>query len=92
LPSRGFGGYGTGERKGETGEHHLFAFLTTESNDVVRPIHAKAMPVLLTKPEEWGARLTGSIDEATALQRPVPSELLWIVASGDKSDRAPVGE
>jgi hypothetical protein len=23
----------TGERKGETGEHHLFAFLTAESND-----------------------------------------------------------
>ena len=28
----------TGERKGETGDHQLFAFLTTESNDVVRPI------------------------------------------------------
>ena len=43
----------TGERKGETGEHQLFAFLTTESNDVVRPIHAKAMPVLLRTAEEW---------------------------------------
>jgi putative SOS response-associated peptidase YedK len=37
----------TGERKGETSEHTLFAFLTTASNDVARPIHAKAMPVLL---------------------------------------------
>ena len=36
---------------GETGDHRLFAFLTTESNDVVRPIHAKAMPVLLTTEE-----------------------------------------
>lgn len=35
----------TGERKGETGEHRLFAFLATSANDVVRPIHAKAMPV-----------------------------------------------
>lgn len=34
-----------GERKGEAGEHKLFAFLTTESNETVRPIHAKAMPV-----------------------------------------------
>jgi len=41
-----------GERKGETREHSLFAFLTTASNEVVRPIHAKAMPVLLTKPDE----------------------------------------
>jgi putative SOS response-associated peptidase YedK len=31
----------TGERKGETGEHRLFAFLTTESNEVVKPIHAR---------------------------------------------------
>jgi putative SOS response-associated peptidase YedK len=35
----------TGERKGEAVEHRLFAFLTTEANDVVRPIHAKAMQV-----------------------------------------------
>jgi putative SOS response-associated peptidase YedK len=28
-----------------TGEHQLFAFLTTESYDIVRLIHAKAMPV-----------------------------------------------
>jgi putative SOS response-associated peptidase YedK len=31
----------TGERKGQTGEHQLFAFLTTGSNEVVKPIHAK---------------------------------------------------
>jgi putative SOS response-associated peptidase YedK len=46
-----------GRTKGETGEHQLFAFLTTASNDVVRPIHAKAMPVLLTKPEEFDVGL-----------------------------------
>ena len=39
-----------GGTKGETGEHQLFAFPATESNDVVRPIHAKAVPVLLTSP------------------------------------------
>ena len=48
----------TGELKGETGEHQLFAFPATESNDVVRPIPAKAVPVLLTSPcsrldKEW---------------------------------------
>jgi SOS response associated peptidase (SRAP) len=31
----------TGGRKGETGEHSLFAFLTTASNDVVRPIQPR---------------------------------------------------
>jgi putative SOS response-associated peptidase YedK len=82
----------TGERKGETGEHRLFAFLTTESNEVVKPIHAKAMSVLLTHPDEFDIWLEGSIDEAVALQRPLPNEKLRIVATGEKSDRAPVDE
>jgi putative SOS response-associated peptidase YedK len=47
------------------------------------------MPVLLTKPEEWDAWLTGSIAEAIALQRPLPSEMLRIVATGEKIDVAP---
>src|SRR5262249_49012772 len=57
----------TGEPKGETGEHHLFSFLTTESNEVVRPIQAKAMPVLLTTEEECDRWLQGTVEEAVAL-------------------------
>ena len=34
------------------GEHHLFAFLTCEPNAVVALVHPKAMPVILTTPEE----------------------------------------
>jgi putative SOS response-associated peptidase YedK len=55
----------TGERTGETGEHSLFAFLTTGSNEVVWPIHTKAMPVLLTEPGVWDNWLTGSVDDIT---------------------------
>jgi putative SOS response-associated peptidase YedK len=87
--SLAYGACSFGERKGETGEHSLFAFLTTQSNDVVRPIHAKAMPVLLTKPEEWDTWFDGSVNDAIALQRPLPTELLRIVATGEKSDYAP---
>jgi putative SOS response-associated peptidase YedK len=79
----------TGDRKGEIGEHRLFSFLATEANDIVRPIHAKAMPVLLTTPEEWDGWLGGSLEEATALQRPLPNHSLKIVAIGEKSDAAP---
>jgi putative SOS response-associated peptidase YedK len=82
----------TGERKGETGEHQLFAFLTTASNDVVRPIHAKAMPVLLTTEQEFDTWLDGSVNDAIALQRPLPNELLRIVAKGEKSDPMSVGQ
>jgi putative SOS response-associated peptidase YedK len=30
----------------------LYGFLTTDANGVVAPIHPKAMPVILTTPEE----------------------------------------
>jgi putative SOS response-associated peptidase YedK len=81
----------SGERKGESGEHCLFAFLTTAANEIVRPIHAKAMPVLLTTAAEWDTWLAGSVEEAIALQKPFPDQSLQIVAKGEKSDPAPVG-
>ena len=34
------------------GDHELFSFLTTDANAIVAPIHPKAMPVILTTPEE----------------------------------------
>jgi putative SOS response-associated peptidase YedK len=48
----------TGERRKEVGEHLLYAFLTCEANDVVRPSHSKAMPMMLTSEEEWNTWLT----------------------------------
>ena len=71
----------TGERKGLSGVHQLFAFLTTDPNDVVRPVHAKAMPVLLIDENDFDAWLTGSVEEALALQKP-GSGPLDIVATG----------
>ncbi len=34
------------------GPHQVYGFLTTEANAVVKPIHAKAMPAILTTDEE----------------------------------------
>jgi hypothetical protein len=42
----------------------------------------KAMPVLLTQPEEWDRWLSGSSDAAMELQKP-----LALVATGEKSDQ-----
>jgi putative SOS response-associated peptidase YedK len=76
----------TGERQKQWGEHRLFAFLTCDANDVVRPIHAKAMPVMLTTPEGCDAWLTGTVEEAVAMQNRLPSEQLRIVATGQRTD------
>jgi putative SOS response-associated peptidase YedK len=76
----------TGARGKVEGEHELFAFLTTDANAVVAPIHPKAMPVLLTTPDECEAWLTAPAPEALHLQRPLPDGMLEIVARGEKQD------
>jgi putative SOS response-associated peptidase YedK len=77
----------TGIRKGEIREHRLFAFLTTEPNDVVRPVHSKAMPVILAG-EECDMWLETPAPIALELQRPMPAERLAIVATGQRQDVA----
>lgn len=75
-------------RKVRTGEEtiDLFAFLTTEPNAEVAPIHPKAMPVILTTPEECAAWMTAPWEQVRALQRPSPDGMLEIVAHGVKKD------
>jgi putative SOS response-associated peptidase YedK len=70
----------TSVRKVKEGEttNDLFGFLTTEPNDVVGPIHPKAMPVILTTPAE----------DALKLQRPLPDSALAIVARGERKDES----
>lgn len=87
LPSPATGGP-TGTRKGETGEHLLFAFLTTAPSDVVRPVHSKAMPVILTGNacDIW---LEADAAAALRLQQPWPADRLAVVATGQRQDTTP---
>jgi len=65
-----------------------YAFLTTEPNAEVGAIHPKAMPVILTTPDEVETWMTAPADEVLKLQRPLSDGSLKIVARGVKEDPA----
>jgi putative SOS response-associated peptidase YedK len=68
------------------GKHLLYGFLTTVPNDIVAPVHPKAMPVILTRPDECHIWLHAPWEEAGKLQRPLPDGMLKIIASGERED------
>jgi putative SOS response-associated peptidase YedK len=66
------------------GLHRVFAFLTTEPNGAVEPIHDKAMPVMLMSAQDVEAWLTGTLEEALKLQKPQPDHAIVITPFDEK--------
>ena len=60
--------------------------LTCEANSVVKPIHPKAMSIILTEPEEIELRLTADWKDAKALQRPFPAEAMALLPVGQQTE------
>jgi putative SOS response-associated peptidase YedK len=61
----------------DDGEMRHFAFLTTEPNALVEPIHPKAMPVIL-HPEDYDVWLSAEWKDARRLVAPYPSQLMAV--------------
>lgn len=66
----------------------VFGFLTCDPNAEVGAVHQKAMPVILTRPEELEIWMSAPTEDALTLQRPIPDGSLRIVARGEKKDAA----
>lgn len=80
------GDYGS-KKEPNVGEHLLFSFLTTKPNDVVRPVHAKAMPVVLRNEEERREWLTAPASSIEAMQaRVLPSAELEVLPDGEAAE------
>ena len=69
---------GKSRRSREHDDWLLYAFLTTEANSIVAPVHPDAMPVVLTEDEDCLEWLDGG-ESSMRLQRPLPDEQLRIV-------------
>lgn len=73
------GDYGS-KKDPNVGEHVLFSFLTTAANDLVRLVHAKAMPVILTGDSDCEEWLSAPADQVEEIQsRVLPRDALQIV-------------
>lgn len=79
------GDYGS-KKDPNIGEHVLFSFLTTEANELVRPVHAKAMPVVLRSAAEQEEWLQAPANGLEAIQaRVLPKDALEIVGDEEAS-------
>jgi putative SOS response-associated peptidase YedK len=58
--------------------------MTTEANAVVQPVD-DVMPVILTTVAEVEQWLTGSVEEALALQRPAADDVIKLLADEKKA-------
>lgn len=79
----------TGDRgtktKPDVGQHTLYSFLTTDAAEVVRPIHDKATPLILSTKEEIETWLTGTAEEALALQKPAKPGVIVLLPPETKA-------
>jgi putative SOS response-associated peptidase YedK len=59
--------------------------LTTSANKVVKPVHAKSMPVLLLADSDIEKWLTAPTDEALKLQKQAPDDAVVVLPEEEKA-------
>jgi putative SOS response-associated peptidase YedK len=72
------------KKNGDTVEQEVFAFMTTEPNELTASINHERMPVLLTDPADFETWLSGSTEDAFKLARSYAADQMRIVQSGSE--------
>lgn len=75
MPSRPIFAFAGVCRPTEQGK--AFAFLISEPNEIVKPVHAEATPVVLLD-EDFDGWLSGEYDSVCTLASPCPSQLMTV--------------
>jgi putative SOS response-associated peptidase YedK len=72
------------KKNGDSVEQEVFAFMTTEPNELNASINHERVPVLLTDPADFETWLSGPPDEAFTLARSYAANQMRIVQSGSE--------
>lgn len=70
------------KKNGENVDQEVFAFLTTEPNELTQSINQERMPVLMSDPADFDTWLSGSTEDAFGLARSYAAEQMRIVQFG----------
>ena len=74
------------KKNGEAVGQEVFAFMTTEPNELTASINHERMPVLLSDPADFETWLSGSTEEAFKLARSYAADQMRIVQSGSERE------
>jgi len=70
------------KKDGPNVDLEVFAFMTTEPNELTASTNHERMPVLLSTEEQCDTWLKGTANEAFALARSFPADMMRIVQRG----------
>jgi putative SOS response-associated peptidase YedK len=74
------------KKNGDNVDQEVFAFMTTEPNELTQSTNHERMPVLMSDPDDFETWLSGSTEEAFKLARSYAADQMRIVQSGSERE------
>ncbi len=74
------------KKNGDNVDQEVFAFMTTEPNELTQSTNHERMPVLMSDPDDFETWLSGSTEDAFKLARSYAADQMRIVQSGSERE------